>query len=76
MSTDAGDARSGFLSGVFSRRTSGRERLVVGGAAFAGGIVVAALEGSTSGGITAILAGLAAIGIFAVVSATMRLWSG
>ncbi|HQS08298.1 MAG: hypothetical protein B7Y12_11090 [Rhizobiales bacterium 24-66-13] len=76
MSTDAGDARSGFLSGVFSRRTSGRERLVVGGAAFAGGIVVAALEGSTSGGITAVLAGLAAIGIFAVVSATMRLWSG
>ncbi|MFG1422541.1 response regulator [Roseixanthobacter liquoris] len=76
MSTDAGDARSGFLSGVFSRRTSGRERLVVGGAAFAGGIVVAALEASTSGGLTAILAGLAAIGIFAIVSATMRLWSG
>ncbi|MFG1426574.1 response regulator [Roseixanthobacter glucoisosaccharinicivorans] len=76
MSTDAGDARSGFLSGVFSRRTSGRERLVVGGAAFAGGIVVAALEGSPGGGITAILAALAAVGIFAVVSATMRLWSG
>ncbi|MEP9366905.1 response regulator [Xanthobacter sp. VNH20] len=76
MSTDAGDARSGLSSGVFSRRSSGRERLVVGGAAFAGGLVVAVLQGSTGGSVTAVLAGLAAVGIFTVVSATMRVWSG
>ncbi|MFG1463603.1 response regulator [Xanthobacter sp. DSM 24535] len=72
MSTEAGDARSGLSSDASGRRPFRRNTLIVGGAAFAGGIFAAIVQDSTGGAITAILAGLAAIGIFSTLRAIVR----
>ncbi|MEW6254825.1 MAG: response regulator [Pseudomonadota bacterium] len=57
-------------------RLFGSARWSIGGAAFAGGLVASLFQGTGGSVVTALLAGLAAIGVFSIFTASIRLLSG
>ncbi|MBA4789084.1 MAG: response regulator [Rhizobiales bacterium] len=64
------------MAGSRKVRLVGSQRWLVGGAAFAGGLIAALFQDAGGAALTALLAGLAAIGVFSVITTAVRFLRG
>lgn len=76
MASETGAERPQSETARIRPRWSGSMRWFVGGAAFVGGLAASLAQGTGVSIVTALLAGLAAIGVFSLFTAGVRLLSG
>ncbi len=72
-------ARGERAEGTSNRLRSKRfasQRVVVGAAAFIGGLLAVVLRDGGGSAITAVLAAFAAVGVFTIITSSVRLWRG
>lgn len=76
MSNDSREAPASSSRGAFRPKVARFQRLTVGLASFAGGLVAVILQSGSGPALTAVMVGFAAIGVFSIITTSVRLLRG